>query len=260
VNLESQILAYAREQAAALQEDMVWKPGNYSGGWWTAQPPEKLFTIVARATAAVELLRQYAGEDSYWKRRAEEVYREGGAQQSKESGARAVGEMLLGWVGQVEAGIVQILGVRGLREIASVESDLLGQVRRLIDDRSSHPAAPIMLCGAALEMAARGVCDECGLQINTRPSLMAWANRLREARLIDAQAVKEFEVCSGVRNEAAHGRFEDLSRERAGLMEQQTAALLLSQLSAILSRSTSTGGGTGAPAPQPAAAPAEPAP
>jgi hypothetical protein len=38
--------------------------------------------------------------------------------------------------------------------------------------------------------------------------------------------MKEIEVCAGLRNDAAHGRFDDLSRQRAGLMEQQVSLLL----------------------------------
>lgn len=47
---------------------------------------------------------------------------------------------------------------------------------------------------------------------------------LRKAKVITVQDVKELETCAGLRNQAAHGDFESLSHERAGLMEQQVCA------------------------------------
>ena len=40
------------------------------------------------------------------------------------------------------------------------------------------------------------------------------------------QDVKDLEAGGGVRDQAAHGHFDNLSRERAGLMEQQRNILL----------------------------------
>jgi hypothetical protein len=49
---------------------------------------------------------------------------------------------------------------------------------------------------------------------------------LRRVDLITVQDVKDLEQCAGLRNSAAHGDFDSLSHERAGLMEQQTNILL----------------------------------
>ena len=40
-------------------------------------------------------------------------------------------------------------------EIAGARLDLMEQVRQLLQDKDVHPAAPIVLCGAALEIAKR---------------------------------------------------------------------------------------------------------
>ena len=64
------------------------------------------------------------------------------------------------------------------------------------------------------------------LTLEERPSLGAFTRLLRRADLITVQDVKDLEQCSGLRNSAAHGDFDSLSHERAGLMEQQTNILL----------------------------------
>ena len=45
--------------------------------------------------------------------------------------------------------------------------------------------------------------------------------------------MKDVEQMAGIRNEAAHGDFDALSRERAGLMEQQVN-LFLARLETLL--------------------------
>jgi hypothetical protein len=95
------------------------------------------------------------------------------------------------------------------------------QVRVLASDRSVHAAAPIVLAGAALEVALRSAVDELQLVLTERPSITAYARRLRTEGILTAQDVKDVEQMAGVRNSAAHGEFDVLSPERAGLMEQQ---------------------------------------
>lgn len=44
------------------------------------------------------------------------------------------------------------------------------QVRKLMEDKEVYPAAPIMLAGAALEIALRSAVDEVGLPSPDRPA------------------------------------------------------------------------------------------
>lgn len=224
---QQDVLAYARQQADELEKDMAWQqrePG-YNGYW---QAPDKAIAsrIAARAVAAPEFFRQYAGEDSFWTQRAMFVYQNKGDNQSPESGARAVGDLLRAWADQVEAGVVEIAGSRAWAEIGIVSTDVMSQVRRLLEDRGAHPAAAIVLCGAALEIALRAVVQARNLALPERPSLSTLTGVLRQAGLITVQDVKDLERCAGLCNSAAHGDFDSLSRERAGLMEQQTNILL----------------------------------
>ena len=219
------VLNYAGQLAAELEEDMVWVPGEVSGGWWKATdptlgPPR----IAARAAAALEFLRQYAGPESFWTLRARTAYDSN--HQSPESGARALSDLLLAWARQVEAGVVEVAGSQAWAEVGIVSTDIMSQVRRLLEDRHTHPAASIVLCGAALEIALRAVAEAGDLELAGRPSMAAYGRLLRSARKITAQDMKDLDQCAGLRNAAAHGDFDTLSPERAGLMEQQTNLLL----------------------------------
>lgn len=218
------VLAFARKLADDLEKDLTWV--GASRGHWQATDGQLLSVIMARATGALEFLRQYTGESSSWTLRANAIYDSNGDRQSMESGARAVGDVLRAWVDQVEAGAAEIVGSRSWDEVGVVSTDLMEQVRRLLEDRDVHSAAPIFLCGAALEIALRATAEAKHLTLEVKPSISTWAGLLRRAELLTKQDVKDFEACGGIRNAAAHGEFGDLSPERAGLMEQQTNLLL----------------------------------
>ncbi|MBQ1051144.1 hypothetical protein KBX50_22065 [Micromonospora sp. C51] len=224
----AEILAYARKQADELERDMHWITSEHSPshGYWISSDYQMLTKIVARAAAAQEFLRQYSGAESFWTERAISVYQSKGDNQSTESGARAIGELLRAWADQVEAGVIEIVGSRSWVEVGQASTDVMGQVRRLNEDPEAHPAAAIVLCGAALEVALRAVAESRGIVVEERPTLSVLTKVLRRERLLTVQDVKDLEQCGGLRNLAAHGQFETLSPERAGLMEQQTNLLL----------------------------------
>jgi hypothetical protein len=149
----------------------------------------------------------------------------------------ALGDVLRAWADAVKAGIVvpRQVEAQGARAVASTE--LMEQVRVLAEDTSVHPAAPIVLAGAALEVALRSAVDELQLALTERPSITAYARRLRQEGVLSVQAVKDVEQMAGIRNSAAHGQFDELSRERAGLMEQQVN-FFLAQLTRALEPTT----------------------
>lgn len=220
------VLAYARQHASELEKDMHWEESEHGSGYWLATDKTHAPRIAARAAAALEFFRQYTGSESFWTRQATATYDSGGGRRSRESGARDIGALLREWSEQIEAGVVEIVGARAWVEVAVASTDIMGQVRRLVEDRGSHPAAAIVLCGAALEVALRAAVEAHDLTLEGRASIGAFAKLLRRADLLTAQDVKDLEQCAGLRNSAAHGEFDDLSRERSGLMEQQTNILL----------------------------------
>ncbi|GGO79234.1 hypothetical protein [Nonomuraea cavernae] len=220
------VLDYARSLAEQLQKDMSWKASD-RGGYWVADDKKLMSILFGRAAAALEFFRQYAGPESHWTERANQVYLEKGDRQSLETGIHAIGDLLRAWCDQVEAGIAEIVGAHAWQEYGEAGTDLMEQARRLLADRETHPAAPIVLCGAALEMALRALVEARGLALEQKnPSINAYAALLQSNGVITKQDHKDITACAGLRNAAAHGEHDELSRERAGLMEQHTNLLL----------------------------------
>ena len=194
-------------------------------GWfWKATSPAAESRIRARAYAALDFLDRFAGTDSQWAVRGHGAFDEN--RHSMETGARELGDVLRAWADQVEEGIVPIRQVdaQGARTVAS--SDLMEQVRMLLQEQDVHPAAPIVLAGAALEVALRSAIEELDLPHPTRPSIGAYAGCLRTARLLSVQDVHDLEQMGGLRNLAAHGDVAELDAERAELMERQVSRFL----------------------------------
>ena len=219
-----QILEWAESRAAELATEMEWQPSQYGPeGYWEAADPEAKDRIRARAAAALAFLERFAGTDSRWTRSAHDVFTTGG---SMESGARALGKVISEWARGVRSGQVKPRMVESLSARAVASTDLLEQVRALNADRTVVPAAPIVLAGAALEVALRSAVEERGLTITGLPSISGYARALRSADVLSKQDIKEVEQMAGLRNQAAHGDHEALSRERAGLMEQQVNLFL----------------------------------
>jgi len=220
------LVAWARKHATELEADMNMQPtpGAGYGPYWKATDLAAESRIRARAITALDFLDRFAGAKSQWTVRAHAAFDQSG--HSMETGARELGDILRAWADQVNAGILVVPQVeaQGARAIAS--SDLMEQVRMLIEDRAVHPAAPIVLAGAALEVALRSAVDELDLASPQKPSISGYAGSLRAAGLLTVQDVKDVEQMGGLRNAAAHGQFDELIPGRAGLMEQQVNLFL----------------------------------
>ena len=238
MDVTEQILQWADTHVEYLAEEMMWEPPESGfGGFWKATDHEAKDRIRARATAALDFLERFAGAESRWSQAAHDVFISHGANQSMESGAHAVGEVVREWVravrsGQAKPRQVELLGVR-----AVASTDLLEQVQALNADESVIPAAPIVLAGAALEIALRSAVEELSLTAPTKPSINAYAQVLRTAGVLNKQDMKDVVQMAGLRNQAAHGEHEALSRERSGLMEQQVN-LFLSKLEQAVQQRT----------------------
>lgn len=224
-------MEYAYQLSHKLRAGMLWHEEDRRFGYWTL-PPDEVSAFHARAFAAMELLRQYAGRDSFWTLRAADVYDNDNDRRynSLESRIYAIGELLEAWVWQVRAGVDELLGAHALDQVAVVSTDLMSQVRQLLERKDTHPAAAIVLCGAALESALRSAVEAKGITLELaageHPSLHTFTRALHKAKLLSTQDMKDITQIAGLRNAAAHGDFGDLSRERAGLMEQQVNILL----------------------------------
>jgi len=219
------LLSWARDHATQLEADMTFRKGDPGyGWWWEATSPAAESKIRARAYTALDFLDRFAGADSQWAVRAHTAFDKNS--HSMETGARELGDVLRAWADQVEAGIAPIRQVdaQGARAVAS--SDLMEQVRMLLGERDVHPAAPIVLAGAALEVALRSAIEELDLQLPPKSSINSYAGCLRAARLLSVQDVHDVEQMGGLRNLAAHGDTAELDFERAEFMERQVSRFL----------------------------------
>jgi hypothetical protein len=222
----AELVSWARTHATRLEADMTLHPKEpgFAGPYWEATDLAAESRIRARAITTLDFLHRFAGPESQWSVRGHAVFDKGS--RSMETGARDLGDVLRAWADQVESGILVVPQVEasGVRAIAS--TDLMEQVRKLLDDKGVHPAAPIVLAGAALEIALRSAVDQLNLQHPERPSISAYAAVLRTAGLLSAQDIKDVTAMGGMRNSAAHGEFADLTRAHATLTEQQVNIFL----------------------------------
>lgn len=222
------VVQWARAWADELESEIVGGESASSAIEFKTKTPEAGIRLQVRIATALEFLRQYAA-GSIWLERATYVHK----QRLMARAAKDISEILRGWASQAESGIIPIpaLAAMDVRIVASV--DIMDQVRVLNADKTVHPAAPIVLAGGALETALRSATEEKGLTLREKPSISAYARLLYTNNLLGKQDLKDVEQLAGMRNDAAHGDFDALSRERAGLMEQQVN-LFLTRLEAIL--------------------------
>ncbi|MFE9099863.1 hypothetical protein [Actinomadura geliboluensis] len=97
-------------------------------------------------------------------------------------------------------------------------TDLMEQVQQLLSDPKVHHAAPVVLAGAALEEFLRSRITTKGLIHSSKPGINAYAAALQAEGDLSRQEVKNITSWAGLRNHAAHGEFDQFSREEARIM------------------------------------------
>ena len=167
------------------------------------------------AAAALDILRRHASGTAFLGA-AEGVFHTRSGPGGDQA-LRRVADVLESWVQFVEEGLEAMppFPVRARMEAAT---DLMEQVQQLLDDSSAHPAGAVVLAGAALEEFLRSQVSASNATVNGRPGISAYASALRSSGYFSAQDVKDVTAWAGQRNEAAHGQFERLSRDRAQIM------------------------------------------
>jgi hypothetical protein len=91
-------------------------------------------------------------------------------------------------------------------------SDLLEQATNLLNDKSYHPASACVLIGGALEEFLRTWVETEKLSTTVNKSTIdTYAKLLREKELIKKQDYKDITSWAGLRNNAAHGVWEEVN-------------------------------------------------
>jgi len=175
------------------------------------------YKVFHHVSAALEFLRVHAGESSGFYRTAHYAFDPESHKLNAREAILAVAVSLEQWAAYVQSDVGGILPYEA-RARQDAANDLMEQVQSLLDDTSVHPAAPIMLAGAALEEFLRALISVNGCTIVGKLGIGSYAGGLRSADLISAQDAKDITAWAGQRNDAAHGNFGGLTRPRAQVM------------------------------------------
>ena len=164
------------------------------------------------ATRAKEFLRVHVGDDS-------EFYNSILFLDDKQPDGRAFANILRSFQEYILDGFSNDFTPLQQAE-QNVVSDFLDQARVLLQDQKVHPAAACVLIGATLEEYLRNWTERESLKLgNRKPSISAYKDLLSSKKLITKQDGKDILAWSGLRNEAAHGKWKEINnRERAKIM------------------------------------------
>lgn len=158
-------------------------------------------------TQAIEFLRIYAGEKtSFYKilselnRKAIDTYK-----------LNYVSSTLNSFIQFVENDLLRSVSLERQIQIETV-SDYLSQAEDLLNDKRVHPAAPAVLIGASLEEFLRNWLEDLEFDLSSiKNSLDAYSTELRKQDKITKQDLKDIISWGGIRNDAAHGHWENVN-------------------------------------------------
>ncbi len=163
----------------------------------------------------IEFLHVYAGEKSSFYKSVAIIDFSKFMNQTIVSNVKGA---LLGFINYVENDLYDDVSIQRRIQIETV-SDFLEQANSLLNTPDIHPGAPAMLIGAALEEFLRNWGEEFNLKITGKPGIENYAKSLIEAGLINKQDHKDITSWGGLRNEAAHGKWEEVNdKKRISLM------------------------------------------
>lgn len=168
------------------------------------------------ATSALEFLRQYSGDNSEFYKSASAAFVDA-SNLSGQGALEAVASCLNDWASYTESDAGTSLPYEA-RSRQDAATDLMEQVQSLLGDTKVHPAAPVVLAGAALEEFLRSLVSANSCPGPEKPAINTLATALKTAGVISTQDIKDITSWAGQRNQAAHGHFEELSRARAQIM------------------------------------------
>ena len=101
-----------------------------------------------------------------------------------------------------------------------VVNDYLEQAHYLLENSKVHPGSVAMIIGSSLEEFLRNWVEEQGFSLDDqKPSIDTYAKILKQNELLNKQDMKDITSWAGIRNDAAHGKWDEVSdRQRIKLM------------------------------------------
>lgn len=202
LGMSNEAIAWARAEASRLRT----QPTGTMGGWSLEEQQNY--------AAAIEFLRIQAPGSAFYEVAKAAPKGNGRVQEV----SLRIADLLGSWVDFIEGGMGPTSAFEVQARITAA-TDLMEQVQRLLEDKTMHEAAAIVLTGAALEAALRSMLAlHPETPVDGRPGISSYAAALRKVDAITVQDVKDITAWAGLRNDAAHGDFADVSRQRAQLM------------------------------------------
>ena len=161
---------------------------------------------------AEEFLRRFAGQNSAFYCRLREVH----------PGwlyFQHIVSALAGFRSYVAAGLQEAVTPERQAQF-DVVTDLLDLAQTLLNEKAVHPGAAAMLIGATLEEYLRVWAERLGLELGIqKPGIDTYARLLRAEEAIGKQHLKDITAWAGLRNDAAHGKWEAVeNRQRIQIM------------------------------------------
>lgn len=201
-----ELVLWAKAEAERLRRldtnDLPFAPGSAS-------------YALRHVTNALEFLERVAPGTTY-ARSAKRLF-EKDARQSAISAIDGIAGILDAWAQATGESWAQSLPFEVQARIEAA-NDLMEQVQQFLDDPKTHPAAPIVLAGAALEEFLRSRITARGLTPSGKPGINTYATALQQNGDLSKQEVKDITAWAGLRNHAAHGEWDQFSREEARIM------------------------------------------
>ena len=163
----------------------------------------------AVATAAAEFVRVHAGEKTEFFRLVKGI-----AMQSGNDGYRfqELLHALENYRNHVAEGWHEVINLVRQAQMDTV-SDFLGQADTLLSTEGAHPVCAAVLVGASLEAFLREWVEAEGISA-PKVGIDGYAEALRKAEKITKQDVKDITSWAGRRNDAAHGKFDEVADAR----------------------------------------------
>lgn len=114
------------------------------------------------------------------------------------------------FISYVENGLFQSLSWEREIQLDTV-SDYLSQAHNLLTEKGIHPAAPAVLIGASLEEFLRTWLEALDVDISqVKQTIAGYTQELKQRGHLNKQDLKDITSWAGTRNDAAHGRFDEV--------------------------------------------------
>lgn len=164
---------------------------------------------------AREFLRIYAGDETSFYKTLSQI----NSRATPDFKRNRVSGVMNSFIEYVSNGLLRSISLEREIQIDTV-SDYLEQAESLINDKKVHPAAPAVIIGASLEEFLRNWLEDDGFDTTTiKNSLDSYTTELKRQGKISKQDLKDIVSWGGIRNDAAHGHWDNVKeRDRIKIM------------------------------------------